>query len=65
MYGIVRYLICENKTYKYCTHKINCKTAFEFQEKKRYYFDKNFKKIPHKIIGSFHFKYTGKTMASE
>lgn len=65
MYGIVRYIFLENKTTKYVNHKIECQTALEFQEKKRYFFEKKFKKIPYKILGSLYFKYTGKTMPVE
>lgn len=65
MYGIIKYIFLSNKIGQYANYRIECETALEFQEKKRYFFEKKFKKIPYKILGSFHFRYTGKTMIVE
>lgn len=64
MYGIVTFYCEENKKVVRRIQRFDNVDYLAFQ-KKKYFFEKQCKNKKYRIIGSRHFKYTGKTMEVE
>ena len=65
VYGIVTFYYRKNKEVAKGIQRFDNVDCNSFQEKKRYFFEKNYNGITYKIIASRHFRYTGKTMEVE
>jgi len=65
MHGTVIFYCEENKKVIRKTQRFENVDILSFQEKKKYFFEKNYKGKKYKIIGNRHFRYTGKTMEVE
>jgi len=67
MYGIVTYYCIQNTKIVKMKKRFDNVDCLVFQEKKKYFFEKQYKNkgLHYRIVGSKHFKYTGKTMEVE